>query len=118
MAPRLIAIDNADDPEIAEFRDIRERDLTGRHNRFIAEGTVVLRMLAEASFAGPGGGGAAVQIPPSAVQQVADRSVVYVVNPAHDLEFLERSVQLGEVAGNSVAVVAGLERDSVRPSSR
>jgi tRNA G18 (ribose-2'-O)-methylase SpoU len=52
MAPRLIAIDNADDPEIAEFRDIRERDLTGRHNRFIAEGTVVLRMLAEAHLKG------------------------------------------------------------------
>jgi tRNA G18 (ribose-2'-O)-methylase SpoU len=47
MAP-LIAIDRADDPRIAEFRDIRERDLTGRHGRFIAEGTVVLRMLAEA----------------------------------------------------------------------
>jgi tRNA G18 (ribose-2'-O)-methylase SpoU len=48
MAPLTIAIDSADDPRIAEFRDIRERDLTGRHSRFIAEGTVVLRMLAEA----------------------------------------------------------------------
>ncbi len=49
MASRLVVIDSADDPRIAEFRDIRERDLTGRQNRFIAEGTVVLRMLAEAS---------------------------------------------------------------------
>ncbi|AHG46607.1 RNA methyltransferase [Rhizobium leguminosarum bv. trifolii CB782] len=48
MAAVPIAIDSADDPRIAEFRDIRERDLTGRENRFIAEGTVVLRMLAEA----------------------------------------------------------------------
>jgi tRNA G18 (ribose-2'-O)-methylase SpoU len=48
MAPSMIAIDSADDDRIAEFRDIRERDLTGRHGRFIAEGTVVLRMLAEA----------------------------------------------------------------------
>lgn len=48
MACGLIAIESADDPRIAEFRDIRERDLTGRQNRFIAEGTVVLRMLAEA----------------------------------------------------------------------
>ncbi len=52
MAPQLIAIDSADDVRIAEFRDIRERDLTGRHGRFIAEGTVVLRMLAEAHRAG------------------------------------------------------------------
>lgn len=52
MAPQLIAIDSADDPAIAEFRDIRERDLTGRHGRFIAEGTVVLRMLAEAHRSG------------------------------------------------------------------
>jgi len=46
MAP--IRIDDADDPRIAEFRSIRERDLTGREGRFIAEGTVVLRMLAAA----------------------------------------------------------------------
>ncbi|RDJ10377.1 TrmH family RNA methyltransferase [Rhizobium grahamii] len=52
MASRLVAIESADDPRIAEFRDIRERDLTGRQNRFIAEGTVVLRMLAEASTSG------------------------------------------------------------------
>ncbi|NTJ08015.1 TrmH family RNA methyltransferase [Rhizobium lusitanum] len=49
---RLIEITNLDDPRIAEFRDIRERDLTGRENRFIAEGTVVLRLLAEAHTAG------------------------------------------------------------------
>lgn len=40
-----IRITDADDPRIAEFRSIRERDLTGREGRFIAEGTVVLRML-------------------------------------------------------------------------
>ncbi len=49
---RLIEITHPDDPRIAEFRDIRERDLTGRENRFIAEGTVVLRLLAEAHAAG------------------------------------------------------------------
>ncbi|WP_455872547.1 TrmH family RNA methyltransferase [Rhizobium yanglingense] len=48
MAAGPITIESADDPRIAEFRAIRERDLTGRQNRFIAEGTVVLRMLAEA----------------------------------------------------------------------
>jgi tRNA G18 (ribose-2'-O)-methylase SpoU len=49
---RLIEITHPDDPRIAEFRDIRERDLTGRESRFIAEGTVVLRLLAEAHVAG------------------------------------------------------------------
>ncbi len=48
---RLTAIDNPDDPRIAEFRNIRERDLVGRENRFVAEGTVVLRLLAEAHAA-------------------------------------------------------------------
>lgn len=42
----LIPITDPDDPRVAEFRDIRERDLKGREGRFIAEGTVVLRMLA------------------------------------------------------------------------
>jgi tRNA G18 (ribose-2'-O)-methylase SpoU len=51
---RLIAIDNPQDPRIAEFRDIRERDLTGRESRFIAEGTVVLRLLAQAQHDGSG----------------------------------------------------------------
>lgn len=48
---RLIEIRHPDDPRIAEFRDIRERDLTGRESRFIAEGTVVLRLLAGAHAA-------------------------------------------------------------------
>ncbi|MCQ0987192.1 TrmH family RNA methyltransferase [Jiella marina] len=39
-----IPIEDADDPRIAVFRDIRERDLT-RRNGFIAEGTVVLDQL-------------------------------------------------------------------------
>ncbi|MBB3945992.1 tRNA G18 (ribose-2'-O)-methylase SpoU [Rhizobium skierniewicense] len=48
----LTAITDPHDPRIAVFRDIRERDLTGRHGRFIVEGTVVLRMLAQANKAG------------------------------------------------------------------
>src|SRR5690606_23028767 len=34
-----------DDPRVAPFRDIRERDLVGRQGRFIAEGRVVLNVL-------------------------------------------------------------------------
>lgn len=52
MAGEPIRITDPDDPRIAAFRAIRERDLTGREGRFVAEGTVVLRMLARAHAAG------------------------------------------------------------------
>lgn len=41
----IISIDNHDDPRISGFRDIRERDLTGREGLFVAEGEVVLNVL-------------------------------------------------------------------------
>ncbi len=41
-----ISLTSADDPRIAAFRDVRERDLTGREGLFIAEGEVVLNVLA------------------------------------------------------------------------
>ena len=40
-----IPIDDPLDPRVAAFRDIRERDLTGRQGLFVAEGEVVLRAL-------------------------------------------------------------------------
>lgn len=48
MAMPPVRIDDPADPRIAGFVSIKERDLTGRQGRFIAEGTVVLRMLAAA----------------------------------------------------------------------
>lgn len=47
--PVPIRIDDATDPRIAAYRDIRERDLVGRQGRFVAEGKVVLRMLFSAA---------------------------------------------------------------------
>ncbi|MCP5000945.1 MAG: RNA methyltransferase [Hyphomicrobiales bacterium] len=44
-AERLVRISDPDDSRVDDFRKIRERDLVGREGRFIAEGTVVLRML-------------------------------------------------------------------------
>ena len=35
-----------DDPRVADYRQIRERDLTGRRGLFVAEGAVVLNVLA------------------------------------------------------------------------
>lgn len=43
--PSIIPIDEPDDPRLAPYRDIRERDLAGRRGRFVAEGKVVLRLL-------------------------------------------------------------------------
>lgn len=42
----MIPIADPNDPRVAAYRDIRERDLVGREGRFVAEGEVVLRMLA------------------------------------------------------------------------
>lgn len=41
----LIPIDDPRDPRVAAYLDIRERDLVGRHGRFVAEGKVVLNLL-------------------------------------------------------------------------
>ncbi|PYE87079.1 TrmH family RNA methyltransferase [Phyllobacterium leguminum] len=42
---RVVKIEHADDPRLAPYRDIRERDLVGRTQRFVAEGKVVLNVL-------------------------------------------------------------------------
>lgn len=45
VAAEPVRIDSADDPRIAGYRAIRERDLVGREHRFVAEGKVVLNVL-------------------------------------------------------------------------
>lgn len=41
----MIRIDDPDDPRLAAYRNVRERDLVRRQGRFVAEGGVVLRAL-------------------------------------------------------------------------
>jgi tRNA G18 (ribose-2'-O)-methylase SpoU len=48
-AMRIETIEDPEDVRVAPFRDIRERDLTGREGLFIAEGEVVLRTLLSAA---------------------------------------------------------------------
>ncbi len=48
MSAERIRIADPADPRVAGFVSIKERDLVGRQGLFIAEGTVVLRMLAAA----------------------------------------------------------------------
>lgn len=45
----VIPVQRPDDPRIAAYTSIRERDLTGRDGRFIVEGKVTLRILLERS---------------------------------------------------------------------
>lgn len=47
---RTETIHDPDDPRIAAYRHVRERDLAGRAGRFIAEGKVVLKVLLESRF--------------------------------------------------------------------
>jgi tRNA G18 (ribose-2'-O)-methylase SpoU len=44
----VIPIDDPDDPRLADYRAVRERDLVGRAGGFIAEGVVVLEKLVAA----------------------------------------------------------------------
>ncbi len=49
----LIAINDPDDPRVAAYRDIKERDLVGRQGLFVAEGEVVLRVLLRSALFRP-----------------------------------------------------------------
>jgi tRNA G18 (ribose-2'-O)-methylase SpoU len=43
--PAYVLVDDPDDPRVAGYRAVRERDLVGREGRFVAEGDVVLGVL-------------------------------------------------------------------------
>jgi cobalt-zinc-cadmium efflux system membrane fusion protein len=49
-----------------------------------------------------------ILIPRSAVQNVGDRSVVYLVNPSGPGQFTEREVRLGQQTGDQVEVLSGV----------
>lgn len=67
-----------------------------------------LGMYAEAFFKS-GGSGSLPLVPRAAVQHVADRTVVYLVDPAKPGTFIEREVRLGAAADAQMAVLAGLQ---------
>ncbi|MEO7789457.1 MAG: efflux RND transporter periplasmic adaptor subunit [Vicinamibacterales bacterium] len=66
-----------------------------------------LGMFAEALL-GDEGGVATPMIPRGAVQNVGDRTVVYLVNPKQPGSFVEREVRLGPATGDHVSVLAGV----------
>jgi len=52
VAP-VIPVEDPGDPRVAAYRDVRERDLVGRQGLFVAEGEVVLRVLARSRLHRP-----------------------------------------------------------------
>jgi tRNA G18 (ribose-2'-O)-methylase SpoU len=52
-AAHVVEISDPDDPRIAAFRQVRERDVAGRCGGFIAEGEVVLRVMARSQLCRP-----------------------------------------------------------------
>ena len=55
------------------------------------------------------GGGTAALIPHAAVQNVGNRTVVYVVDPKQPGRFTEREVRLGDRSGDDVLVLSGVQ---------
>jgi RND family efflux transporter MFP subunit len=76
-----------------------------------ARGELRLGMFVEVVLGGAGTETSLV--PRSAVQNVGDRAVVYLVNPAKAGEFVEREVQLGVTVGDHVSVLAGVRPGDV-----
>jgi RND family efflux transporter MFP subunit len=66
-----------------------------------------LGMYAEALIGGEDGVSGPM-VPRSAVQNVGDRTVVYLVDPNQPGRFIEREVRLGAPAGDRVRIVAGV----------
>ena len=72
MAADPVRIEDPADPRIAGFVSIRERDLTGRDGLFIAEGTVVLRMLGQAAARANGFAAEAILLLENRLAGIAD----------------------------------------------
>ena len=71
-----------------------------------------LGMYAEAILGGVGGPSTPM-IPRSAVQNVGDRTVVYLVNAKEPGKFVEREVHLGAANGEHVSVLTGVQQGDV-----
>jgi cobalt-zinc-cadmium efflux system membrane fusion protein len=75
-------------------------------------GELRLGMYADVVVAGASGA-STVRVPRTAVQNVGDRTVVYVANPKEPGKFVEREVRLGQSSGEQVEVVSGVQPGDV-----
>jgi Barrel-sandwich domain of CusB or HlyD membrane-fusion/Cupredoxin-like domain len=71
-------------------------------------GELRLGMYADVVVAGASGA-SAPRVPRNAVQNVGDRTVVYLANPKDPGKFIEREVRLGQTSGEQVEVVSGIQ---------
>jgi Cupredoxin-like domain len=58
-------------------------------------------------------GPSTLRVPRSAVQNVGDRTVVYLANPKEPGKFIEREVRLGQSSGEQVEVISGVKPSDV-----
>jgi cobalt-zinc-cadmium efflux system membrane fusion protein len=75
-------------------------------------GELRLGMYADVVVAGAPGT-STPRVPRNAVQNVGDRTVVYLANPKEPGKFLEREVRLGQASGEQVDVVSGVQPGDV-----
>jgi cobalt-zinc-cadmium efflux system membrane fusion protein len=75
-------------------------------------GELRLGMYADVVVAGPSGT-STPGVPRNAVQNVGDRTVVYLANAKEPGKFVEREVRLGQIAGEQVEVVSGVQPGDV-----
>ena len=75
-------------------------------------GELRLGMYADVVVAGASGT-STPRVPRSAVQNVGDRTVVYLANPKEPGKFIEREVRLGQSSGEQVEVVSGVQPGDV-----
>lgn len=75
-------------------------------------GELRLGMFAEVQVSDAAAASAAL-VPRSAVQNVGNRQVVYVVNPKEAGKFVEREVRLGATTGDEVEVLTGVKAGDV-----
>ena len=58
-------------------------------------------------------GPSTARVPRNAVQNVGDRTVVYLANPKEPGKFVEREVRLGQTSGEQVEIVSGVQPGDV-----
>jgi cobalt-zinc-cadmium efflux system membrane fusion protein len=75
-------------------------------------GELRLGMYADVVVAGASGA-STPRIPRNAVQNVGDRTVVYLANSKEPGKFIEREVRLGQTSGEQVEVVSGVQPGDV-----
>jgi cobalt-zinc-cadmium efflux system membrane fusion protein len=77
-----------------------------------SSGELRLGMYADVVVAGASSA-SAPRVPRSAVQNVGDRTVVYLANPKEPGKFVEREVRVGQTSGEQIEVVSGIQPGDV-----